>query len=152
MSNSIKIVVPTDFSNESLAVLDWVKRLSDRGHAEVHCVNVVQQPMMYMPVAPGTAMGTMPSVNELQGIAKQSLTTFVEAHMFDLETLPLTKVLVGRPAEEITNYAQEIDAQMIVIATRGQSGLAHMMLGSTAEGVVRSAKCPVLTVRSDTGA
>jgi universal stress protein A len=148
MSESIKIVVPTDFSNESLAVLDWVKRLNDRGHAEVHCVNVVQQPMVYMPTFPSAAMASMPSINELQRISEQSLKSFVETHMFDLETLPVTKVLMGRPAEEITNYAQEIDAQMIVIATRGQSGLAHMMLGSTAEGVVRAAKCPVLTVRS----
>lgn len=148
MSESIKIVVPTDFSNESLVVLDWVKRLNDRGHAEVHCVNVVHQPMMYMPIAPGTAMGSMPPIDELQRISEQSLNTFVETHMFDLEKLPITKVLVGRPAQEITSYAEEIDAQMIVIATRGQSGLAHMMLGSTAEGVVRAAKCPVLTVRS----
>ncbi len=148
MSESLKIVVPTDFSNESLAVLDWVKRLSDRGHAEVHCINVVQLPAVYMPVAPGAAMASMPSIDDLQLISEESLKTFVETHMFDLEPLPVTKVLVGRPVEEITNYAEEIDAQMIVIATRGQSGLAHLMLGSTAEGVVRAAKCPVLTVRS----
>jgi universal stress protein A len=147
MSESLKIVVPTDFSNESLAVLDWVKRLNDRGHAEVHCVNVVQEPRVFLPIAPGVAMLSIPSINELKSLSAESLSTFVDTHLFDLETLPVTKVLVGRPAEEITNYAQEIDAQMIVTATRGQSGLAHMMLGSTAEGIVRAAHCPVLTVR-----
>ena len=147
MSEALKIVIPTDFSNESLAVLDWVKRLSDRGHAEVHCVNVVLEPMLYMPIAPGVAMASIPTIDELQRISEDSLKSFVETHMFDLEPLPVTKVLVGRPAEEIASYAKEIDAQMIVIATRGQSGLAHMVLGSTAEGVVRAAKCPVLTVR-----
>jgi nucleotide-binding universal stress UspA family protein len=148
MSESLKIVVPTDFSTASLAVLDWVKRLNDRGHAEVHCINVVQQPFVYMPVATGGTIASMPTIDELQHISEESLKTFVESHLFDLETLPVTKVLVGRPVEEITNYAQEIDAQMIVIATHGQSGLAHLILGSTAEGVVRAAKCPVLTVRS----
>jgi universal stress protein A len=148
MSESLKIVVPTDFSKESLAALDWVKRLNDRGHAEVHCVNVVQEPMMYMPVVAGAAIQGMPPVTELKRISEESLATFVETHMSDFETPAVTKVLVGRPAEEITDYAKEIDAQMIVIATRGQSGLARMMLGSTAEGVVRQAECPVLTVRS----
>jgi universal stress protein A len=148
MSESLKIVVPTDFSKESQAVLDWVNRLSDRGHAEVHCVNVVQQPMMYMPVMSGAAMESMPAIGELQRISQESLNTFVETNMAGLENPPATKVLVGRPAEEITSYAKEIDAQMIVIATHGHSGLAHMMLGSTAEGVVRQAHCPVLTVRS----
>jgi len=148
MSESLKIVVPTDFSTASLAVLDWVKRLSDRGHAEVHCINVVQQPFVYMPIAAGGTIASMPTIDELQSISEESLKTFVESHLFDLETLPHTKVLVGRPVEEITNYAEEIDAQMIVIATHGQSGLAHLVLGSTAEGVVRAAKCPVLTVRS----
>jgi nucleotide-binding universal stress UspA family protein len=66
----------------------------------------------------------------------------------DLDNSPISKVLVGRPAEEITNYAKEIDAQMIIIATHGHSGITHMMLGSTAEGVVRQAICPVLTIRS----
>jgi universal stress protein A len=148
MTETLKIVVPTDFSNESLAVLDWVQKLSDRGHAEVHCVNVVQQPMMYMPVMSATAMASMPPINELQSMSQESLRVFVENNMGELDNSPVTKVLVGRPAEEITNYAKEIDAQMIVIATHGHSGLTHMMLGSTAEGVVRQASCPVLTIRS----
>ena len=148
MTETLKIVVPTDFSNESTAVLNWVKKLSDRGHAEVHCVNVVQQPMMYMPVMSGTAMESMPTINELQKISQGSLDIFIKDNLSDLDNSPVSKVLVGRPAEEITNYAKEIDAQMIIIATHGHSGLTHMMLGSTAEGVVRQAICPVLTIRS----
>jgi universal stress protein A len=148
MTETLKIVVPTDFSNESTAVLNWVKKLSDRGHAEVHCVNVVQQPMMYMPVMAGTAMASMPPINELQKISQESLDIFIKDNLGGLDNAPVSKVLVGRPAEEITNYAKEIDAQMIIIATHGHSGLTHMMLGSTAEGVVRQASCPVLTIRS----
>jgi nucleotide-binding universal stress UspA family protein len=148
MTDTLKIVVPTDFSNESLAALDWVEKLNDRGHAEVHCVNVVQQPMVYMPVMAGTAMASMPAIGELQRISQDSLDTFVASHLSDLASPPVTKVLVGRPADEITAYAKEIDAQMIVIATHGHSGLAHVMLGSTAEGVVRQSICPVLTIRS----
>jgi universal stress protein A len=147
MSEALKIVLPTDFSDESLAALDWVKKLSEHGNAEVHCVHVVQQPMMYMPVMAGTAMGSMPTVTELERISNESMATFVEMHLDKLGIPLTTQVLVGRPSEEISNYAKKIDAQIIVIATRGQSGFAHMMLGSTAEGVARHATCPVLTVR-----
>jgi nucleotide-binding universal stress UspA family protein len=144
MAEALKIVVPTDFSKESLAVLEWVKKLSNRGHVEVHCINVVQQ---YLPVTAGASMVSMPTTVELQHISQESLTAFVEKHMSDLDSPPLAKVLVGRPADEIANYAKEIGAEMIVIATRGHSKLAHVMLGSTAEGVVRHAECAVLTVR-----
>ena len=53
----------------------------------------------------------------------------------------------GRPFEEICRLAQEIDIDLIVIATRGNTGLKHLLLGSTAERVVRYSPCPVLVVR-----
>jgi nucleotide-binding universal stress UspA family protein len=95
----------------------------------------------------GAAMVALPSVGELSRIAQTSLDKFVSQHMSDFAKPPVTKVLVGRPADEISAYAKEIDAEMIVIATQGHSRLAHVILGSTAEGVVRQAECPVLTVR-----
>ncbi|MBN2231440.1 MAG: universal stress protein [Deltaproteobacteria bacterium] len=58
-----------------------------------------------------------------------------------------SEVRHGIPYEEIVNYAKEIDADMIVMATHGHSGLSHILLGSVAEKVVRHAPCPVLTVR-----
>ena len=53
----------------------------------------------------------------------------------------------GRPHQEIVQLAREIDADLIILSTRGQSGLKRVLLGSTAERVVRSAPCPVLVVR-----
>jgi len=147
MTESIKIVVPTDFSEQSLSVLDWVKMLNEKGHAEVHCVNVVQEPMVYMPEMAGTAAATLPTMSQLEAISKESLDSFISKHMDDFETPPVAKVLVGRPADEIIDYAKKIDAKMIVIATSGHGLLTRAVLGSTAEGVVRLAECPVLTVR-----
>lgn len=54
----------------------------------------------------------------------------------------------GAPAEEIVQFADEQSADLIVMGTHGWTGLKHLVLGSTAENVVRSAHCPVLTVRS----
>lgn len=58
-----------------------------------------------------------------------------------------TLLLFGHPAEEIISAADNVEADLIVLATHGRQGVAHMVLGSVAEKVVREAKCPVLTVR-----
>ena len=60
-------------------------------------------------------------------------------------------VTLGYPAQGAeTDYARELGAAMIVMSTHGRSGLRHLLIGSTAEGVVRHATCPVLTVRGST--
>jgi len=56
-------------------------------------------------------------------------------------------VMEGKPYKTIVQYAEENDMDMIVMATRGLGALAHMLMGSNAERVVRTATCPVLTVR-----
>jgi len=56
-------------------------------------------------------------------------------------------VRVGVPYHEIVEAAGELQADLIVITTHGHTGLKHVLLGSTAEWVVRHAPCPVLTVR-----
>ena len=58
-----------------------------------------------------------------------------------------TTVRVGRPFHEIVEAAREGNADLIILATHGHTGLKHMLLGSTAENVVRHASCPVLIVR-----
>ena len=90
MSASFKIVVPTDFSKGSEEALDWVKRLSVGGPTEIHCINVVPEPMMYMPVAAGAAFPAIPSVNELERISGESLQ---ETMFFHVDSGKLASVL-----------------------------------------------------------
>ena len=148
MSEAHTVVVPTDFSDASLAALDWAQSFSKDGNVEVHCVTVVQQPTIYLPMMSGPAVDSMPATDELVNITRQSLDKFIDKHMSEFGGSPIATVLVGRPADEIADYAKQVDADMIVIASHGHSRLAHLMLGSTAEGVVRQAECPVLTVKS----
>ncbi len=55
----------------------------------------------------------------------------------------------GSPKVEIVRYARHLDLDLIVLATHGRSGLTHVIMGSVAESVVRTAPCPVLTVRPE---
>jgi nucleotide-binding universal stress UspA family protein len=58
------------------------------------------------------------------------------------------QVLIGPTARTIVESAQNVNADLIVMGTHGRGGLSHLLLGSVAERVVRTAECPVLTVRS----
>ena len=60
-----------------------------------------------------------------------------------------TRVATGIPSKEVIAVAQAEDSDLIVVGTRGKTGLAHVLLGSTAERVIRGAPCPVLTVRME---
>ena len=58
-----------------------------------------------------------------------------------------TAIVTGIPYDEIIRKAEETNASLIVLGTHGRTGIDHLIFGSTAERVVRSATCPVLTIR-----
>lgn len=61
---------------------------------------------------------------------------------------PVVKaVLAGTPAKAILSYAQEHTVDLIVMATHGRTGLAHLLMGTVAEAVLRAAPCPILMIR-----
>src|SRR5262249_37249625 len=63
--------------------------------------------------------------------------------------LPVVAIVItaGAPATAIVNYANDKEIDLIVVGTQGRGGVAHLLMGSVAERVVRTARCPVLTVR-----
>ena len=63
-----------------------------------------------------------------------------------------TSVTFGSPAKAIVDYARDNGINLIVMGTHGRGGFAHLLLGSVAEQVVRTAECPVLTVRGTAAA
>lgn len=138
------VIVPTDFSEHSAAALEWARKMCQALDAPMHCVYVAREASMYL----GTefAPGAIPSVEDIKQSADDAMARFVAEH--DMGTAPKTVVLFGTPFVEIVRYARDQSARMIVMSTHGHSGLKHMLLGSTAESVVRKATCPVLTVPS----
>ncbi|MCC5795513.1 MAG: universal stress protein [Chromatiales bacterium] len=137
------VIFPTDFSKVSVAALPWAIRMAKLMDGEVHVLYVVEEPHIYATLDMGPV--PIPSADELASSASTRLDRFVSDNVREVSAVG--KVLTGRPADEIVEYASEHGAELIVMTTHGYSGVKHVLLGSTTESVLRSASCPVLSVR-----
>jgi nucleotide-binding universal stress UspA family protein len=145
MANPGVIIFPTDLSEPSRGALRWAKRMASITDAELHCLYVVEEPHIYATLDLGPL--PIPTTDELSGSAQAQMNALIDEHLQGFSQTTKAKVVVGRPADEILEYANSVDAEMIVMATHGYSGVKHLALGSTTEAVVRQAKCPVLSIR-----
>lgn len=143
-----RILYPTDFSEFSLHALPHVLGLADAFGASLSCLHVVDEAYQYWSSMGPESIPVGPPPEDIVALAETRITAFVAEHFVDCSQPPTTCVRLGRPFAEIIGYAREIDADMIVMATHGRGAIAHMLLGSTTEKVVRKAACAVLTVRA----
>ena len=143
-----RIVVPTDLSEFSQHAVRYGCEFARRFEADLHLLTVVQDVVAMVP-EPGMAFPAPGEyMQELRDASQEALSRLPEAPAGDGLTVT-REVRSGTPFVEIVRYARDVDADLIVIGTHGRSGLAHVLLGSTAEKVVRKAPCPVLTVRPE---
>ena len=84
---------------------------------------------------------------EVMELGRTRLEQFCAEHLADLDPPAITNVVLGRPFLEIVGYAEENEIDLIVMGTHGRGAIAHVLLGSTTEKVIRKAPCAVLTVR-----
>lgn len=136
-----------DFSPDSELALRYATALAGRLGAFVEIVHVVEEPM-----AAGAWGSEIPSLDlpqlreHLIAEAGRQLDQYRPiAEVSHVRTV--TTVRMGQPAHTIAAYANAAGIDLIVIGTHGRSGLSHLLMGSVAERIVRSAPCPVLTVR-----
>lgn len=140
------ILVPTDFSDCAAAAVRYAKQLAEKFESAIHLLYVIPDSSLILPEAVVPAMTQLPDVNELQIVAKEGLKKVIDE--FGLENYkPEFESRFGSPAEQIIETAKDQKADLIVIGTHGRGAIAHFLLGSVAERVVRHATCPVLTVR-----
>jgi nucleotide-binding universal stress UspA family protein len=146
MTAITRILVPVDFSTHAERAIDYAVVLARTFGACVELLHVVEDPF-----AAG-GWGSEMFITDIDGIRKRAMdeaTTRLEACSADIpaqETPIVTNVRMGHVAQTILEYAQSIRADLIVMGTHGRTGLAHFIIGSVAERVVRLASCPVLTV------
>lgn len=141
-----RICVPIDFSEESEHALRYALTFAEQFKAELHLLHVVQD---IVPTVPEPGLAILPTdeiVRSLEKGAEEGLASLPSAEWAGKIGI-VRAVRHGVPFHEISQYAKQADIDLLVIATHGRTGLAHFLLGSVAERVVRSSPCPVLTVR-----
>ena len=146
MPKVTRILVPTDFSAASDAALDFARELATQFGASIDLLHVFDDPFTSGAfVGDGTVMMPVELRQTMENRARDLLTPRHEAHVASLPGSSKA-LLMGSPAKSIVEHATETHADLIVMGTHGRGGLGHLLLGSVAERVVRTARCPVLTV------
>ena len=141
------ILVAVDFSDTASEALRQALRLADALDARVDLVHVIEEP--FRPVGDGY---TLRPVYEVEAGTEERLRESL--HEFYLEAGGLTtmlgsvEVVLGFPARVIGEVAGRLKTNLVVLGTKGLRGLGHLVMGSVAEAVVRTAPCPVLTVKT----
>jgi nucleotide-binding universal stress UspA family protein len=135
-----RILVPTDGSTGTAHVAMQAIDLAEQYDGTIYALNVVDTEVSSLLSDAG---GDGERLQEQGESAVQVVERMAEGHDVDVETA----VESGDPAETILAYADEIDADVIVVGTHGRSGVKRYVLGSVAERLVRHSTCPVLTVR-----
>ncbi len=145
-----RILFPTDFMEGSKEAIPYAVDLAKKYGARLYLIHVIHDVTratgLYVPHV---------AVDELfKGMFQEAEKQIKKEYLEELRGFEDIQydILRGIPYEEITKYAEENDIDLIVIATHGRKGLDRLFFGSTAEKVVKHARCPVLTVRTSEGA
>jgi universal stress protein A len=140
-----RILCPTDFSPTAQRAVDHAAELTRQFGSELVLLHVIP-PVDY----PLRSFGMAEAFPHLNAELHQRARDRLQAIRTELAGLPKVEIELrdGPAHEQVLDCATARQVDLIVMGTHGHTGLKHMLLGSTAERVVRLATCPVLTVRS----
>ncbi|MBC8017329.1 MAG: universal stress protein [Verrucomicrobia bacterium] len=140
-----KILIAIDFSENSEYAFEYALTLATQFQAELTILHVINEPVdlrgFYVPHISFEQLE-----KEIEDGAEKMMEKFCQTRMGDFSNYR-TAIVTGIPYEEIIKKAEDTVSSLIVLGTHGRTGLDHLIFGSTAERVVRSASCPVLTIR-----
>ena len=140
-------LVPIDFSSPSEAALATAEALARQFGAAIHLIHVLEDPYVTAAYASDVYAYVPGGLKESwRKEAQTQLDALLDSHGKE-PFYVTTSVMFGSPAKAIVDYARDNAMNLIVMGTHGRGGFAHLLLGSVTERVVRTAGCPVLTVR-----
>lgn len=139
------LLIPLDGSAIADEAVAEAKKVLDKGRGKIHLLSVIELPIMQLE-GYGEIIGTLDIMERLKERFKLLLREKTEKLLAEGVEASWS-VREGLPHEEIVEAAREFNSDAIVMTTHGRTGIAHWIMGSVAERVVRSAPCPVLIVR-----
>lgn len=140
------ILVATDFGEASDAALTYGRDLARSYDATMHVLHVADNVLVRF--ADDTSIAVLPDLQDkVEEGARQRLHALVTEEDRTLLRAKSVVVTSLAPAETIVEYAKEHHIDLIIMGTHGRRAFEHLLMGSVAERVVRTAPCPVLTVR-----
>lgn len=139
-----RILLATDFSGPAGRAEEYAASIAANSRAQVTVMTVLEFPPGLDPEYPVNqhylARRMTEATDQLADVKQRWSRRGISA---------VTKIATGIPSEEIQKAAAAENSDLIVVGTRGKTGLAHVLLGSTAERLIRTAPCPVLAVRME---
>jgi universal stress protein A len=141
-----KILFCADFSENSECAKQLALAYAKSFGAKLLVLNVINTRVLKHPALVDLPVydEAFKGVEEVAGAKLAALGEDCRKQITDVTTEART----GAPADEVLKFADQQDIDLIVMGTHGRTGLGHLLMGSVAETVVRTAQCPVLTVRS----
>jgi nucleotide-binding universal stress UspA family protein len=145
MKDFPKILFATDFSEISEYAFDYAFSMAKKFNSRLIVMHVINEPVdlrgFYVPHISFDSLE-----QEISEAAEKMMAKFCAAKILDYSNFE-TLIVSGLPYEEILKKAEEEPVALVVMGTHGRAGIDHFLFGSTAERVVRRAKCAVMTIR-----
>ncbi|MFQ5581897.1 MAG: universal stress protein [Mariprofundaceae bacterium] len=145
-----RILVPTDFSEPSNDAVRAAIELADHFAAEVHLLHIVAPQAYYADIPEAMLPPVEDFTREMMDSAKQKLDAICQNSPPEIQTTAHVEESADTAAHAICDFAAKLPADLIVIGSHGNTGLMHVLIGATAEHVVRFARCPVLVTKQET--
>ena len=140
-----KILVPIDFSTPCNKAFTYALGFARQFGSQIVMIHVIE-PARVLDTEPFAVEGVPPTKNE-SALAEEKMQALAEASPRDAHLHITSGIRRGVATHEIVQAAEELDVDLIIMATHGLRGWKHFGLGSTADRVARAASCPVLVVR-----
>ena len=136
------IVVPVDFSEDSLNAVKVARQQLADEERDLHIIHVLPElPAATYPGLTANPLDDDARKREATGEIRKAISEFASDDI-------CLEIRVGDAGHEIVEFAKEISADLIVMPSHGRSGISRVLLGSVAERVTRHAPCPVLILRT----
>ena len=142
-----RILVATDFSEPSEAALAYGRELSRNFGSTLLVVHVVDDFLNRGAGSDGFVFSDPTLQQEIEATARKRIESLLSDEDRAVIGARAVVIVSNTPAYAIVDYARRANVELIVMGTHGRGAVAHLLMGSVAERVVRIAPCPVLTVR-----